>query len=249
MWLHRVVPSEGRDRRFVWQTWQEGTMWRATLLVHPRLWFADWEREARFFCGPFQTKRDAKEDACRLLLQEQCRFGRLPDLTAPTPLLEQVAGAPGQGVADRPTAGGVAGQAASVMPRLRLVVPVAKTPPTTPRAQQRDTPARSRRQTRALGLAVCCRGKTRAAWASTCGAPRRQGRGPPVAAPTQTCPVLSLVTSCSPEHPGGPRWPRRRPSRRGSAVPVGGAGPSLLPPLPRARLRRRALPPCDGRRG
>ena len=141
MWLHRVGSPDGRDRRVVWETWQEGGPWRATLLVRPRPWPAGWERDVRYPGSPFSTKRDAKEDACRFLLEEQCRLGRLPDLTAPTPLLEQVAGAPGQGVADRPTAGGVAGQAASALPRPRLVVPVAKTPPTTPRAQQQDAPA------------------------------------------------------------------------------------------------------------
>ena len=85
MWLHRVVPSDGRDRRFEWQTWQVGTLWRATLLVRPRLWAADWERDVRYTCGPFQTKRDAKEDACRLLLQEQCRFGRFGPHSADAP--------------------------------------------------------------------------------------------------------------------------------------------------------------------
>ena len=37
MWLHRVGSIDGRDRRFEWQTWQEGTPWRATPLVRPRL--------------------------------------------------------------------------------------------------------------------------------------------------------------------------------------------------------------------
>ena len=70
----------------------------------------------------------------------QCRLGRIPDLTAPTPFPEQVARAPGQGVADQPAAEGDAGQAARARPRPQLLVPVAKTPPTTPRPQQQGAP-------------------------------------------------------------------------------------------------------------
>ena len=94
MWLHRVVPLQGRDDRFRWETWQVGSTWHATLRVLPGVWHAGWETETRYTGGPFTTKRDAKEDVCRLLLEEQRRYGRVPDLTAPTPLAEQVARAP-----------------------------------------------------------------------------------------------------------------------------------------------------------
>ena len=77
----------------------------------------------------FRTKCDAKEDACRLLLEEQRRLGRLPDLTTPTPLPGQAAHAPGQGVAIQPPPGDGAGQAGPVKPRPRSVVPIARAPP------------------------------------------------------------------------------------------------------------------------
>ena len=75
--------------------------------------------------GLARTKRDAKEDACRFLLQAQQRAGRLPDLSP----LGQEALAPGQGVAAQPASGGGAKQAGPVRPRPQTCVPIVKAPP------------------------------------------------------------------------------------------------------------------------
>ena len=88
-----------------------------------------WGREVAYTGDLFRAKRDAKEDACRLLLEEQRRSGQFQDFTTPTPLLGQVAHAPGQGVAAQQLPGGGVGQAGPVRPRPRNVVPIAKAPP------------------------------------------------------------------------------------------------------------------------
>jgi len=140
-WLHRVVPVHGREARFQWAAWQGADQaWRATLTVRPRVWCHDWEKPTTFTGSPALTKRDAREDVCRRLLEEQNRWGRVPHLTAPTPLAALVARAPGQGGAGQPAAGSAGGQAADALPRPLRVVPYAKTPPGTPRAPQQDAP-------------------------------------------------------------------------------------------------------------
>ena len=77
----------------------------------------------------FRANRDAKEDACRFLLEEQRCMNRFPDLTTPTPLPGQAAQAPIQGVATQPAPGGGAGQAERARRRPRSVVPIAKVQP------------------------------------------------------------------------------------------------------------------------
>ena len=132
VWSTYVIANEERDRRLRWDASQEGGLWRASFRILPRpdpQRREHWEREVAYTGGPFGTKRDAKEDACRFLLEEQRRLGRFPDLTTPTPLLGQVAHAPGQGVAAQPPPGGGAGQAGPVKPRPQNVVPIAKAPP------------------------------------------------------------------------------------------------------------------------
>ena len=141
MWLHRVVPVHGREARFQWAAWQGADQaWRATLTVRPRVWCHGWERPTTFTGSPALTKRDAREDVCRRLLEEQNRWGRVPHLTAPTPLAALVARAPGQGGAGQPAAGSAGRQAADALPRPLRVIPYAKTLPGTPRAPQQDAP-------------------------------------------------------------------------------------------------------------
>ena len=119
VWSTHVFSNDERERRFRWDTLQVGGEWRASFRVLPRPdpRREDWEREVGYTGGFFCTKRDAKEDACRFLLEEQRRLNRLPDLTTPTPLLGQAARAPGQGVANQPVTGGGAGQAGCARPR------------------------------------------------------------------------------------------------------------------------------------
>ena len=125
VWSTYVIANEERDPRLRWDTPQS-----FRILPRPDPQRREhWEREVAYTGGLFRTKRDAKEDACRLLLEEQRRLGRLPDLTTPTPLPGQVAHAPGQGVAAQPPPGGDAGQAGPVRPRPQNVVPIAKAPP------------------------------------------------------------------------------------------------------------------------
>ena len=139
VWSTHVIANDQRDRRLNWETAQEGSLWRASLQVLPRpvpLGEA-WERPVAYTGGFFRAKRNAKEDACRFLLEEQQRMGRLLDFIVPKPPPGQAALAPGQGEASHPASGGGAGQAGSVRPRLQTVVPVAKTSPTggAPRSQ------------------------------------------------------------------------------------------------------------------
>ena len=190
----------------------------------------------------FRTKRNAKEDACRLLLEEQRRLGRLPDLTTPTPLPGQAAHAPGQGVATQPPPVDGAGQAGPVKPRPRSVVPIAKAPPppVVPmpgfrRDAPLPSPAASQdpgadRQPREGGAEAPTEGQ---------GVLGRQGRGSPLATPARTCPGLSLSASCSPEPLPLPLHPLRP------------AGASLLASAGAARGRflRLPLPHLDGCRG
>ena len=145
MWSTLVVASDERERRFQWDCRQVGCEWQASFRVLP--WLPprreSWEREVRYTGCLFRAKRDAKEDACRVLLEEQRRLNRLPDFTTPTPLPGKVARAPVQGGADQPAAGGDAGQAGRARPRPRTVVPVAKVqpPPAAPApAPQHDAP-------------------------------------------------------------------------------------------------------------
>ena len=133
VWSTLVIANEERDRRLHWDASQEeGSLWRASLRILPKpdpRRREHWGREVAYTGDRFRTKRDAKEDACRFLLEEQRRLGRLPDLTTPTPLRGQVAHAPGQGVAAQPPPGGGAGLAGFVRPRPQTVAPIAKAPP------------------------------------------------------------------------------------------------------------------------
>ena len=81
MWLHSVVAGDERERRFLWECRREGTAWRAALRILPRRFPRRevWEREVHYTGSPSRTKRDAKEDACRRLLEEQRRLNRTPD--------------------------------------------------------------------------------------------------------------------------------------------------------------------------
>ena len=124
-----VIANDGRDRRLHWDTAQEGSLWRASFQVLPRPVprREHWERPVAYTGGLFRTKRDAKEDACRFLLEEQQRLGRLPGFIVPKPPPGQAGAALGQGVMAQPAPGGGAGQAGPARPRLQTVV--AKTAP------------------------------------------------------------------------------------------------------------------------
>ena len=37
VWLHTVVASDGRERRFQWETWQQGVAWLASLVIRAKL--------------------------------------------------------------------------------------------------------------------------------------------------------------------------------------------------------------------
>ena len=227
VWLYTVGAADERERRFVWECQQAGTQWQADFRILPRWRRAVWGREVRYSGKPFRNKRDAKEDACRLLLEEQRRLRRFPGLTTPTLLLGHVAKAPGQGAAGQPAAEGDAGQAGRARPRPRTVAAVAKVQPPpaglAPNLQQ-DAPLPSP----AAGQDPLADGPPRETGAGTCRAPRRQGRGPPVAAPARTRPVLSLSASCSPEPlprppPPPPSPPLPRPLRPRGSSPLRGS--------------------------
>ena len=100
VWSTLVIANEEWDRRLRWDTSQEGGLWRASLRILPKPDLRrreHWEREVAYTGDIFRTKRDAKEDACRFLLEEQRRLGRFPDLRTPTPLPGQVAQAMDRG--------------------------------------------------------------------------------------------------------------------------------------------------------
>ena len=142
MWLNRVVPVPDRDTRFQWVT-RQGTdrAWHASLTIQPRAWPDDWEKATVFTGCPAPTKRDAREDVCRLLLEQQNLWGRVPHLTAPTSLAALAARDPGQGGAGQPAAGSTGGQAEDAPACSPRATTSAKTPPGTPRAPQQDAPA------------------------------------------------------------------------------------------------------------
>ena len=81
-WSMCVISNDQRENRLPWKTAQEGVLWRATPRVMPREapLCQDWEQEVTYVGDLFRTKRDAKEDACRVLLLAQQRAGRIPDL-------------------------------------------------------------------------------------------------------------------------------------------------------------------------
>ena len=119
-WSMRVISNDQRENRLLWRTAQEGVLWRATLRVMPRdaPLCQDWEQEVTYVGDFFRTKRDAKEDACRLLLLAQQRAGRVPDLLP----LGQRAGA-------QQAARGDAQLAEPEKFRPRVIVPLFKAPP------------------------------------------------------------------------------------------------------------------------
>ena len=123
----RIIANDQREARLHWETTQVGNLWRASPHVMPRLGHLrqDWEQTVTYTGGLFCTKRNAKEDACRLLLQAQQRAGRLPDLLPPG----QEAAAPDQGAAAQQAPSGSAQQAGPEKPRPQTRVHIAKTPP------------------------------------------------------------------------------------------------------------------------
>ena len=127
VWPTRVIANDQRERRLQWETAREANLWRASLHILPKFdqLREAWEVRVTYTGSLARTKRDAKEDACRLLLLAQQQASRLPDLTPPG----QEATAPGQGVAAQPTPGGGAEQAGPARPRPQTCVPIAKMPP------------------------------------------------------------------------------------------------------------------------
>ena len=91
VWFTLVIANDQRDRRLNWETAQEGSLWRASFQVLPRPvpLREPWEHPVAYTGGFFRAKRDAKEDACRFLLEEQQRMSRLPDFIVPKPPLDR----------------------------------------------------------------------------------------------------------------------------------------------------------------
>ena len=200
-----VIANGQRNRRLNWDTAQEGSLWRASLQVLPKPvpLREHWERPVAYTGGLFRTKRDAKEDACRLLLEEQQRMGRLPNLTVPKPPPGQAASAPGQEVAAQPTPGGGTGQAGPARPRPQTVVPIAKTRRwggSPEPSRRRRVPRRRRRKPRASGR------HRRLPW--------RHSRTPP-ARPASSATPLPLPAAS--QDPGA----HRRPQEGGAEAPAG----------------------------
>ena len=85
VWSTRVIANDQREARLRWETTQVGNLWRASLHVMPKPGHLrqDWEETVTYTGGIFGTKRNAKEDACCLLMQAQQQAGRLPDLLPP----------------------------------------------------------------------------------------------------------------------------------------------------------------------
>ena len=134
VWSARVIANDQREGRLRWETTQVGNLWRASLHVMPRPGHLReyWEEQVTYTGGFFGTKRNAKEDACRFLLQAQQQAGRFPGFFP----LGQEAAAPSQGAAVQQAPSGSARQAGPERPRPLTCVPIAKTPPTGARAPQ-----------------------------------------------------------------------------------------------------------------
>ena len=118
-WSMRVIANDQRENRLFWSRAQEGSQWRATFRVVSRAepLRQPWEEEVTYTGAAFRAKRDAKEDARRLLLQAQQRAGRVPELLPP---------GPPAGVQQAARDG--AQPAVPERPRPQRVVPIAKAP-------------------------------------------------------------------------------------------------------------------------